>query len=134
MLGFRRMGRFFTRETIDRHDVGEEPEALEDAEGRMQHIQRCYLVRSVIDDLARVDDRIREMVLEDRIGLEDPGLFAPVDHVVVHVDDRRKDVTDLDALQTVAVLAQLLIDWQVKLDEPFDLGEELRTARDASSN
>ena len=133
MLGFRRMGRFFTHEAVDRNDVGDEPETLEEEDGRMQHIQRCYLVRSVIDDLARADSRIREMVLEDRVGLEGPGCNAPVDHVVVHVDDHRKDVTDLDAPHTDAAVAQLLIDSQIRLDGQFALVDELKTARSVST-
>ena len=134
MLGFRRMGRFFTREAVDRNDVGDEPETLEEEDGRMQHIQRCYLVRSVIDDLARVDDRIREMVQEGRIGFLGPGCNAPVGHVVVHFDDIAVDMTELDPPEVLVSIARLI---EVALMRPrgqFDLGDELRSAREVSAD
>ena len=133
MLGFRRMGRFFTREAIDRNEVSEEPEAPEDADGCMQHIQRCYLVRSVIDDLARADGRIREMVQEGRIGFVGPGCNAPVGHVIVHADDFSADMTELGPLEVLVAIAQLIGQAQQRPEELFELGNELRSAREASS-
>lgn len=131
MLGFRRMGRLFTRETINRGDASEEPEVIEDANGGMQHIQRCYLVRSVIDDLARVDERIHDMVLEDRIGFEGPGLFTPVGHVVIYADDLRADVTELSPLQVLVAIAQLIGQAQTAPEEQFAIRDELRLTREA---
>ena len=133
MLGFRRMGRVFTREAIDRDEVSEEPEALEDADGCMQHIQRCYLVRSVIDDLARADGRIREMVQEGRIGFVGPGCNAPVGHVIVHADDLTADMTDLGPLEVLVAIAQLAGQTQPRPEEQFELDVELRSAREAST-
>lgn len=126
------MGRCFAREAVDRNDVVEEPEGMMGTDEAMQHIQRCYLVRSVIDDLARVDERIHDMVLEDRIGFEGPGLFAPVDHVIIYADDRRVDVTELGPLQVLVAIAQLIGKAQMRPEEQFELGDELRTAREVS--
>ena len=133
MLGFRRMGRLFTREAVERHYYGDEPEVPEGADGCMQHIQRCYLVRSVIDDLARADGRIREMVQEGRIGFVGPGCNAPVGHVIVHADDLSADMSSLGPLEVLVAIAQLIGQAQQRPEELFELGNELRSAREASS-
>ena len=127
MIGFRKMGRFFVREAVDHGELVEEPEATE---GGMQHIQRCYLVRSVIEDLARVDEWIHDMVLEDRIGLEGPGLFAPVGHVIIYADGFEADVTELDSLQVLVAIAQVIGKAQMRPERQFELGDELRAARE----
>ena len=131
MFGFRRKGRFFTRDADNREDASEQPEVIEDASESMQHIQRCYLVRSVIEDLARVDERIHDMVLEDRIGFEGPGLFAPVDHVIIYADDLQADVTELSPLQVLVAIAQLIEHARTR-SEAFALEDEMRAARDTS--
>lgn len=76
--------------------------------GSMPHLTKCALVHGLIDSLARADPDIGEMVREDRLGFEGPGLWAPVDHVVVYADDLKADVTDLTALQTMVAIAQML--------------------------
>lgn len=100
-------------------------------EEEIQHIQRCYLVRSVIDDLARVDPDINEMVLEGRIELEGPGLFVPVGHVVLRVDDLTADMTELSALQILTGIVQMLDKARYVPSAAFALEDEMRAARDA---
>lgn len=102
-------------------------------EEEIQHIQRCYLVRSVIDDLARVDPDINEMALEGRIELEGPGLFAPVGHVVLRVDDLTADMTELSALQILTGIVQMLDKARYEPSVAFALEDEMRAARDACS-
>ena len=133
MFAFRKKGKPVVREADDHHAAAEEPGVQEGPDEGMEHIQRCYLVRNVIDDLARVDPQIHEMVLEDRIGFVGDGCNAPVGHVVVHADDLTVDMTNLGPLEVLVAIAQLIGQARLRPEGRFELRDELRSAREASS-